>query len=395
MELKKLFRRICGSFVMAAFLLCNFPVVSVNADTAAAVSFGTINYELLTLQVFNNNNAVVFYSTDNSNWTEVEGVYNSTTKSYSMDISWVSSASDVTLYFKGDTVKTVKSLVLPAQNASFGVDYDRAEGSFTFNNAEEANSFEWRKNTDYSWKTVDLNEPSSSYKAFIKTIDQFKIKGASILVRLPQILGTGADDVGMRASKAVSITITARTAPPVLKVNSSKLTINTTAAMEYYDNNSDLWIECSASIGLDEIAPQVLYSNGAAAATVRIRKAATSLSPCSKTAVLTIPAQKAAPTIGDSSADITYYSMNSKLMLQFNKASSANRYEYVIIKDGYGFEPATAAWKTVSSSGLMTISASSAPGGSTVYVRKKGTDANSSGAGLILASATGSFTVHY
>lgn len=391
----KSFRRIYRVLILAVVLLGFIPTALAKADTAAAVSFGTINYELLTLQVYNNSNSVVFYSTDSTNWTELEGAYNSTTKSFSMDISWVSAASDTTLYFKGDVVKTVRSLVLPAQNTSFGVDYDRAEGTFTFSNSEEADNFEWRKNTDYCWKTVNLDENSSSYTAFMKTIEQLKVKGATIIVRLPQVKGTGADNVGERASKDVSVIITARAAAPALKVNSSKLTINTTPVMEYYDSVSDLWIECTTAMGLDEIAPQVLYNNGATSTSVRIRKSATSSAPSSKTAILTIPAQKPAPSIGDSSADITYYSMNSKLMLQFNKASSTNLYEYVIIREESDFNPSTASWKSVNSPSMITISAISAPEGSTVYVRKKGTDANSSGAGLVLASAAGSFLVKY
>jgi hypothetical protein len=382
--------------LLTVFVLCLLPAIKTEADTATAVSFGVINYELLTIQVYNNSNSVVYYSTDNSNWTEVEGVYNSTTKSYLMDISWVATTSEVTLYFKGDAVKTIKSITLPVQNTTFSVDYDKAEGDFTFNNAEESDTFEWRKQSDYNWKTVDMKESSTTYQAFLKTIDEFKVKGASIVIRLPQVIGTGVDNVGMRPSKADTVAITAWSTAPVVKVNSSKLTLNTTASMEYYDSNSDIWIECSSAMGLEDITPQVLYANGAVQTTVKIRKTSTKLAPHSKTTLLTIPAQTAAPTVGDSTTDVTYYSMNSKLILQFNKASSTCIYEYAIFKVDNDFDLAKASWKAVKSSAILTISATTAPEGCSVYVRKKGTDANTStGISLVLASAVNSFVVDY
>lgn len=376
------------------FMLCFETVFVANASTALAISFGTINYELQTMQVYSNNNTVVYYSTDNSTWSELEGAYDSQSKSYTMDISWVSQTSDTTLYFKGDVNKTVKDITLPAQNSSFSADYDKVDGTFTFNNAEEADTFEWRKSTDYNWTTVDMEETSNSYNSFLNTVEKFKVMGASIIIRLPQEIGTGINDVGMPPSKEDSVTISARTAAPTIKVNSTKLTLNTTTAMEYYDSSSELWIECTGIMSLEDIAPQVLYDNGAKAATIKIRKEATTSSPYSKTAYVKIPGQDAAPKIGDSSAAVTYYYMNSKLMLQFNKASSKDIYQYTIIKSGADFDASTANWRNVSTSDVLTITNTTAPDGCTIYVRKKGTDAEDD-TDLELASAVNSFTVKY
>ncbi len=393
---KKVNRIKLYKIVLATLLLCLVPVLSAKADTASAVSFGTINYELLTLQVFNNNNSIVYYSTDNSNWTTLEGAYDTTAKAYMLDISWISSTAETTLYFKGDTVKTIKTIVLPAQNTSFSVTYDKVEGTFAFDNAEESDTFEWRKNSDYYWRSVSMDEGSSSYEAFMNTVEKFKVTGATIIIRLPQVIGTGVDNVGLRPSAEKSITITQRGTAPSLKVNSSKLTVNTTTAMEYYDASSDLWIECTASMSLEEIVPAVLYENGGIASTITIRKAATSTAPYSKTATLTIPAQKSAPSIGGNTADVTYYYMNSKLMLQFNKASSTDIYEYVIVKKDNELNITTASWKAVKTTGVLTISSTTAPEGCTIYVRKKGTDASTTtNTELVLASACNSFTVSY
>lgn len=368
----------------------------VSAAAATAVSIGTIDYDRLTMQVYYNNNAIVYYSTDGNIWTEVEGAYNSTDKSCTMDISWVSQTSDVTLYFKGDVVKTVKTVTLPGQNSSFKIVYDKIQEEFSFEDAEEAGFFEWRKATDYNWTAVSMEEASGSYQKFMDTIDVFHVSGAKLVIRIPQVTGTGLNNVGTRPSKEVAVTIPARAAAPSIKVNTSRLTLNTSSAMEYYDSSSGLWIECSTTMNLDEIAPEVLYENGGAAATLRIRKAATSLAPYSKTAYITIPGQAPPPGIGGSSADVTYYYMNSKLMLQFNHASASNLYEYAIVRPGADFNPSTASWKAVKVSTVTTISSASAPQGSTVYVRKKGVDADTvKGTGPVLASAVNSFSVEY
>ena len=395
MDIKQLLKiKLSAAIVFAVVMLLCIPVFIAKASTASAISFGTIDYEALTLQVYKNNNTIVYYSTDNSQWEELEASYNSTTRSYNMDISWVSNSSDVTLYFKGDINKTVKTITIPAQNNTFSVVFDKADGTFTFNNAEESDTFEWRKSSDYYWKTVNLDDGTSSYQSFLTTVDKFRVTGATIIIRLPQKIGTGVDDVGIRTSKEITVSITTRATAPAVKVNSSRLTLNTTTAMEYYDSESDLWVDCSTNMNLDEIAPQVLYENGAKSAILKIRRTQTSTTPYSKTATIMIPAQTAAPIIFDSSSDVSYYYMNSKLMLQFNNASATKMYEYAIVKEDADYSVTTAAWRTVKSSSVIALSSSVVPDGCTVYVRKKGTDASTK-TDVVLASAVNSFIVKY
>lgn len=382
--------------LMFLLLGCRLPAVRANAAQASAVSIGTIDYENLTMLVYHNHNSIVYYSTDKSTWLQLEGALDSTTGAYIMDISWVSDKSDVTLYFKGDIVTTVKSVTLPIRNTSITVSYDRVETEFTFDNVEDMEVFQWRKSSDYHWTTVDFDESSSSYRQFIKQIENFMVKGAKILIRTPQVKGTGAEDAGKRPSKEISVTISARSAAPSVKISSSKLTTNTTTAMEYYDTKSSLWVECTNSMTLEELAPAVLYENGGKTVTIKIRKAATTSAPYSKTATLTIPGQAAAPTLGGNTCDVTYYYMNSKLMLQFNNASTEKAYEYAIVKPSGTYDVAKVSWRTVNNTKLMTLSSLTAPSGSTIYVRKKGTDENSSkNISLVLSSAVNSFTVSY
>jgi hypothetical protein len=384
--------------VMVLFFLLVFlsPVNHASAEEAAAISIGKIDYENLTIQVYNNNNSLVYYSTDQSTWTEVEGVYNSTSKSYTMDISWVSYTNDVTLSFKGDIVKTIKSVILPMRNTSLSVKFDKLEGEFQFEDTEEAETFQWRKTSDYNWNTVEFEEASSSYQAFLDTIEILRGKGIKLYIRTPQVLGTSLNNVGVRPSKEVTVTISARVAAPTIKVNSSKMTINTTSSMEYYNAKNGLWIECDGVTAVEDIAPGALYQNGSKNVVLMIRKTATTTDTFSLTSYLTIPGQSSAPTIGDNSAEVTYYYMNSKLILQFNKATVSNAYEYTIVKEENTFEPSGASWRPVTTSKVMTMSSGTAPDGATIYIRRKGIDENTSkNIPLKLPSAVNHFTVKY
>jgi hypothetical protein len=382
--------------LLLVLVVCLTPSVKAGAEEASAISIGIIDYDKLTMQIYNNNNSVVFYSLDQSAWTEVEGAYNSTTESYTMDISWVSAKSDVTLYFKGGTIKTIKSVTLPMMNSSLKVLFDKAEGEFTFTNAEDSDNFEWRKASDYHWTTVSLDEASVSYQTFLYSIELLRTKGAKLLFRTSQVLGTSMNDVGARPSKEVTVTISARAAAPSIKVNTSKLTLNTTASMEYYDERTSLWMECTGTMSLEDVAPAVLFENGANSITLMVRRAATTTDTFSKTAFVTIPGQTGAPVIGGISAEVTYYYMNSKLVLQFNKASASNIYEYAIVKSDVDFTEATARWMSITTSKTMTISSSTAPEGCTIYIRRKGTDVSvTKNTALVLPSAVCNFTVRY
>ncbi len=380
------------AILVLLFLMVIAPTADAKAGTASAVTLGVINYEDLTLQVFNNNNSIVFYSMDQLNWTEVEGSYEA--GAYLMDISWVSTSLDATLYFKGDSNSSVTMVTIPMQNNDFNVTFDKVEGDFIFDNTDLSDDFEWRKASDYSWKTVSLDESSSSYRAFLNSVEIFRVKGAKLILRLPQQVGN-ALEAGNRPSKEITITIPARADAPNVSVNAARLTLNTTTAMEYYDDATGIWMECTKGMAVEEIAPGVLHQNGSKSITLKLRTAATEKAPYSKTTLLTIPGQQAAPRIGGNTEDISYYYVNSKLTMVFNLASKTNQYEYAILKPGAEFDFAKAGWITVNLSKPMTLSNSVAPDGSTVYLRKKGTDASSArNISLNLSSAIVSFDVN-
>ena len=366
------------------------------ADTAQAVKIGKIDYDAFTMLVYTKGNSVVSYSTNKNTWYEVEGHKTAENDAYIMDISWVSQTTDTTVYFKGDRVTTIVSVTLPAKDSTFKVNYNKVDEDFTFENCEEATSFQWRKATDYSWKTVSFETFSSSYRDFLATIGKLQVKGAKIIFRIPQVPGVNDSMVGSRPSKEVTVALTRRTNAPNVSVNSSKLTLNTSTSMEYYNEKMKAWMECDKTMTVEELAPLALYKNGGKNVTLMIRMAATASRTYSKTAYLTINGQKAAPTLGGSNADVSYWYQNGRLMLKFNSATSNDVYSYTIVKPGNTLDITKASFTLMKTDKAKTITQTAAPEGSIIYIRKQGTNANASrGIELELSSELISFKVSY
>lgn len=391
---RKLVFSIGALLVLMLLQMVQLPEMSAAAANAEAIEIGLIDYDALTMVVYTNGNSIVYYSTNKSTWYEVEGLKNAENTAYLMDISWVSAAAETTLYFKGETVEEVVSVTLPKRNTSLKVKYDKAAISFEFDNIEDAETFEWRKSTDYTWYTVSMETESASYQRFMEMVEGMLGKGGKLVFRTPQVVGTGEAEVGTRPSKEVTVSLAKRANAPSVKVYQDKLTVNTTEKMEYYDANKDEWIACTKSMTIKELAPEALYENGGESVVLQVRTAATEKKSYSKTAYLTIPGQKAPVSLGDSTKEVSYWYQDGKLMLQFNQASSTATYSYAVVKAGQEFDPSTAKFKAVKNNKVIKLSASAAPVGSTIYVRKSGTAYSASkGVALVLASAENSFVV--
>jgi len=393
---KKIKSQIRLFVLLLLFLILSFPAIKVRAAEPTAITIGKIDYEALNLQVYNNNNTIVYYSSDKKTWNELEGKYNSTDQSITMDIAWITLTSDYTLYFKGDTISTIASITLPSRNNLIKVSFDKVDGTLLFSNVEDSDTFEWRKTTDYHWTIVNFDDNSSSYKEFLILIESFRVKGAKLYLRIPQVTGTGPTKVGSRPSKELSVTISQRTNSPKIIVNTSSLTLNTTEKMEYYDVNSKNWIGCTKAMKVEDIARNVLYKYGAISANLMLRYAETEKAPYSKTAYISLPGQAAAPKIGDNSVDVTYYYQNKKLVLMFNKASAMNIYEYAVVKVGTIYNVSTVSWKPVNNAKAITLSKATAPESCKIYVRFKGTNLDTNKTiPFALSSEANNFSVTY
>lgn len=362
----------------------------------AAVSIGMIDYDSLSMQVNMNGNTIAYYSNDKTSWYEVEGSKTTDNVAIIMDISWVPDDQDKTLYFKGDSVSTVISITLPAKETTFKAIYNKADCDFTFQNNDEALNFQWRKMSDYTWHTVSFDTASASYQEFLRNMEGLLLKGGKVNFRLPQIAGKSEVETGVRPSKEIAVTLAKRSDAPSVKVNVAKLNLTTTESMEYYSETLKAWVDCDKNMLIQDIAPATLYKNGAKSVTIMIRTQATATKSYSKTAYLTIPGQKAAPSIGGSSSDLSYFYQNKKLVLQFNQASKTNIYSYAIVKPGDTFDVSTARFNTIATSKSRAIAMSTAPEGAVIYIRKQGINDNPNrNISLELSSEVTSFTVSY
>lgn len=339
-----------------------------------AVKPVSVDYEDLWLVVDANGNQKVFYS-DKSQKVWYEAV-EATQGRYYIDISWLSNTSATVINLKGDVCDEVVPVTLPARNSKFKAKYDKVTGAVTFEGVPDGvTTFEWRKATAYQWTSVSIADAGKEGSVFREQIEKMRISGASIYVRLPQTEGkvdaNGVFQAGTRQSKEIKLSIAKRANAPKITIDGSKLTLSTKTTMEYSTDNGTTWKTATAKMPIASIAPSVL-SASPTSATVLFRYAATAKKAYSKTASVTIPAQRIAPFVSTASGgEVVYESDAAKFYLTFNKASKTTPYEYTIVKAGNTLDLTKASWKAVTSAKKVSVSAKTAPAGSVIYVRKK------------------------
>lgn len=362
------------------------PETPVEASEAANVEVTEIDYENLTLTVAANNNSIVYFSVNKTTWNEMDAMPLDDGK-LMMDISWISPSSEKKLYFKGNKATATTTVTLPKVNSSIKAKFNAKYGTVSLSNYEDATAFLWRKSTDYNWKKVDIDEDSKSYKEFVEEIEALRVMGAKIYVMTEQVKGTiknGSLDTGVRPSKQIKVSISKRSNFPNINLNIKKLTFNTTAKMEYYNETQKKWVECERSMKLEDIskAPFDDKKASGAAVVLQFRKAATNSAGASKIRVIAIPYQPAAPKAAD--AYSAYFETSGsgdtakkKLVISFPQAKETAPVEYAVVKAGDSFDVSKASWKTVKKSDkLVKISEKAAPEGSTIYIRTKGVKEN-------------------
>lgn len=354
-------------------------------DTAMAgeVSVKEIDYEAGTIIINPNGNTKVYYSGGTQNtWTQVEGNKDEN-GCLSMDISWISTNSDYELDLKGSDDETVVSVELPKCNTALKVTFDKIDGIIEFANEEGASYFEWRKASstgEWMKAPMDLFDSIDTDKQlannFKQQIEAMRVKGGKISVRIPQIKGKSASEVGERPSKTVTVSITVRGTAPTVKVTSNTMITNTTTAMEYRicsvenKEKSGSWIECDKNMTVSELATEAISESGNVGknVVVAIRKSETEKVPYSKTTYLEIPGQRIAPDSGVIGVSRT----TKKFSIMISDATKEKTYQYAVVKAGKEVEDSKLSWKNVTSSKAVTFSSGSYPNGSTIYIRLNG-----------------------
>ena len=415
MKNRNLIRIICAAFI--CLCLCAFVrAEAAKADEASAVTIGDIDYERLTMKVYKNGNTNIYYSatmvSDLSKWNEVSGMPADDGDGKGpyllMDLSWTSATAETAFYLRGDVDMSAVHIKLPKSTATFKVSFDKVNGDFTFTGQDTRDYFFYRKSTDYNWIKVYFKSSSQSpapgdpaeitYDTFLKNVEALRFKGAKLVFKLGQKVGTDIDSMGSRPSKEVTVSISKYSSAPSVKLNILKLTVNTKATMEWTDSLDGTWKQCDKNMTLEELAKEVFLTSGGSSASSKIlyfRVAATEKKPCSQIMVMTVPAQKAGPAVGTSSgSEVSYSYENNKLILNFKDASATKPYEYCIVPSGTEFKTSTARWKTVKSAKNVVLTAKAASK-ATIYVRYKGLNENAKkNIELTLPSAYTSFVAN-
>lgn len=386
------------------------------ATTSEKVEFAGIDYNANTLKIKLNGNDMAFYSTNKKTWYGVDGE-KSSDGIVNMNINWISDTKNYTIYFKGTKSSSEENyvkVVIPAKNSKIKVKFDKtspAEAPLLTleNRTENVTHIQWRKYLDTEWTTIPVSTKAGGDDSYIiSDLEYLRVKGGKIVVRELSVPGTSTDNMGIRYSKEVTVSIPKRSNAPGIKINVAKLTINTSDSMEYYDTDSKKWTDCTKNMNIWKIpavAKTVKATNEKAGedVSVEFRKKATEKAGYSKICTVVFKGQAMKPTLGkETTDDITYgtekKTVNKKEVtyqtITFNKASSTNKYQYAIVTSGSTFDESTAKWITVSKSTKITLSTSKAVAGTKIYVRTIGVNANTKlKTEAKLPSAVNSYTI--
>lgn len=369
------------------FVIVGAGVIHVFADTKS-VSVTEIDYENLTLTVkANEEDTRVFFATTKNAavWEELPGGVDENQQA-TMDISWMSVSSNVSLYLKGDKSKAVVKVIVPKQNTKFKAKFNIVDNTVNFFNMKDAKEVYWKKSNSTEW-ILFQNDDEAEKKEFANMIESFCANGITLQFRTAQVKGTSAEEVGARPSAISSVTITKRASAPSVSLNYNTLMFGVKKTLEYKLSDSEIWSEVtSAKLYLEDVIPNAIYDeslqtdNSEKTIPIEFRTKATSSKVASQICKLEVPVQER--TLLDNVVFSYTSSRQCKIKIIEKElfdgtvipaASSENPYEYTIVKGGDTFNVHTAKWNTIVSK-TTKISSSIAPKNSKIYLRKKATN---------------------
>lgn len=354
---------------------------------AESVTITDIDYEKLTLTVkANAGDSRIFFATSQkaTTWDEIPSEMDENHQ-VTMDISWVSTTKNYTLYLKGDKSTTPISVTLPKQNTKFKASLNTLENKLSFTNVGTSGEIYWRKSTSTEWIKFDKDNQSEMQNL----LESFSLKGISLVFRTGQVKGASAENPGERPSKISTVKITKRAAAPSISLNYNTMTFAVKKTMQYKLSAEEAWTDITTtSLNLIDAVPSVLYDNNGKSMeedeTVGIdfRVKATAKKVASQTKTLEIPRQE---DTSKENIEVTYTGP-TQLKIVIDKkditidgkdvtleaASSSNPYEYTVVKSGDELNIYTAKWTSITTD-TTKISSTIAPEGSAIYVRKKAT----------------------
>lgn len=356
-------------------------------STATAITVLETNYDNNQIRLGMNGNEMAFYSTNMTDWYSV-GNMGGTGNNVYMDTSWLNDSIDNTIYIKGDAASEpdkYQTVVIPKRNTAVKAVFDKSSSpespKLTVTGRGSAVQIEWRKKNTQEWNKVT----ASSDDVFVPELEDLRTKGAKIVVRASAVNGSAAA-AGILTSNECTVVIPKRPAAPVLRINPTAFTVNTSTDMEYYDTTTSQWTGCKKSMSVWDIpavkkTTQATKDTPGADTSVVFRKKATGTNGCSQPVTILFKGQKAAPVIGFLETCDVVYSYETRTVgglknmyhtLKFKKATSKQQYQYVVLSKSDTFDETKANWKTVKSATTVTLKSKKAVTGSKIYVRVKG-----------------------
>ncbi len=386
------------------------PATSSALTEPAPVTVLDTNYDTKQIRLQLNGNGMAFYSTDKTNW-HFAGDKSDINDCVLMDIGWMNENQDYTLYFKGDSSMSESyytTMTIPKKVLGVRAAFDRTstgDAPKVTLTGTSASQLQWRKKDCYVWNTVSAG---SAGEFISTTFEDMRTKGGRIIVRTAPTNGSGASNSGIRPSNEYSLVVPKRSAAPSVRINPVTMTVNTSAAMEYYDTVAKKWTDCTKSMSVWDFPAvnstvKATVSMSGSDVSVEIRKKATSTNGYSKPTTLVFAGQRSAPSIGQLETNNVRYSSEIKTVggvkntyhtLRFKDASAENVYQYILISKSASINENRAAWITVNKPTTITLTGKKAVSGSKVYVRLKGATANAKKqTNAILPSVSNSFDI--
>ncbi len=353
--------------------------------TGELLTVTEINYQNSTITLTGNGDSVVYFSNSSAKKWEEAGTFENGKCVF--DISWVSLSSNYVISFKGDKSDGVLKVTIPKQVTNFKVKYvpDNNEQPFTFTGVTTGRTIQWRKNGVGEWSYWAEGTTNTSL-AYLKE------NGATLYFRLAPENGNSVSNTGKRASKEVSVKVSAKKAAPTVNVDASKFTIPLDNKMSYrvltLDDNNNLvgekeaaWTTVSnkKTYSLSELAPDVMLSGTdktqAKPVALQIKNSATKTAQESRVTTIIIPAQGSIAKGTESKDGISMdYASSSSLYIEILANKADTPYEYCIIdKDNYvpnDLEYSRITWTAMSGT-KVTLDSKTAKPGSHIFVRKK------------------------
>lgn len=355
--------------IMESFLI---PKTAKAADESITVK--SINYKnsTITLQMNSGDTEVYYSNSSKKSWDLIEGDINN--RLITFDISWISLSSKYTITFKGNHSTGITTVTLPKQTSTFKATYSKAKGTISFKNYG-TRTIEWKKKNSSTWNTVNEN-------SLTQELSYLYSNGATVIFRLAPVNGTSNTDVGLRASNEVTITIPKKASAPNIKINGSKFLIAANKGLAYRTKEANgtvtdwTTISTTTNLLLKNIAAKAMYtlSSTQSEVTLQFRTNASSSSQVSNISTVVVPVQEGPPSADKYGISLAYTG-SSTLKIQVKAASTTVPFEYVIVKQDDELNYLTCNWTPITTSTAVTITSTSAPKGSHIFIRKKSIEA--------------------